>query len=174
MDIRDQLLVEHSKQNTLAIAGYIGNNSERFSVLMDLFFNDPNKSRVVQRAAHVLSFCLDKHPDLITPHLEALIHNLKEDNVHVAVRRNTVRALQTITIPEELLGDTWNICFTYLSSAEEPIAVKAFSMTVLYNICKKLPELKEELQIVIEDQLPYGSSGFKNRAHKVLKGLTKL
>jgi len=33
-------------------------------------------------------------------------------------------------------------------------------MTVLLNIVKKEPDLKKELKILIEDQLPYASAGF--------------
>ena len=46
-------------------------------------------------------------------------------------------------------------------------------MTVLYNITLKIPELADELKIIIEDQMPYGSAGFKSRGKKILKGLQK-
>jgi hypothetical protein len=49
--------------------------------------------------------------------------------------------------------------------------VKVFGMTVLANLCEKLPELKNELRIIIEDQMPYGSAGFKSRGSKILKKL---
>jgi hypothetical protein len=52
---------------------------------------------------------------------------------------------------------------------KEPIAVKVFSMTVLANLSKSSPDIKKELRIAIEDQLPYGSAGFVSRAKKVLK-----
>ena len=54
---------------------------------------------------------------------------------------------------------------------DEPIAVKVFAMTVAANICKHEPELKNELQLVIEDQLENASAGFRARAKKVFKQL---
>jgi len=42
-------------------------------------------------------------------------------------------------------------------------------MTVLANIAQKEPELKNELRLVIEQQLSHGSTGFCSRARKVLK-----
>ncbi len=62
-------------------------------------------------------------------------------------------------------------CFTFLSDPKEPIAVKVFSMSVLANITKKQPELRDELRIVIEDQLPYSTPAFKSRGGKILKEL---
>jgi hypothetical protein len=44
-------------------------------------------------------------------------------------------------------------------------------MTVLANLAKKLPELKNELVPLIEDQMPFGSAGFISRGRKVLKEL---
>jgi hypothetical protein len=47
-------------------------------------------------------------------------------------------------------------------------------MTVLLNIVKYVPELKEELKIIIEDQMPYASAGFQSRGKKTLKALEKI
>ena len=77
-------------------------------------------------------------------------------------------------IPDDLLGITADICFSFLNSCQEPVAIRAHSMTILYNIVKKYPELKEELKVSIEDQIPYGSAGIKNRGNKILKALEKL
>jgi hypothetical protein len=49
MNLRQQILKEHSKRNTDKIVSYIGNDPERFKILFDLFLND--ESRVVQRSA---------------------------------------------------------------------------------------------------------------------------
>jgi hypothetical protein len=56
---------------------------------------------------------------------------------------------------------------------KEPIAVRVFSMSVLANITRHEPDLKKELRIIIEDQLPFASAGFRARAKKVLKELEK-
>ena len=39
---------------------------------------------------------------------------------------------------------------------------------------KYYPEIKTELKLLIEDQLPHQSTGFKSRAKMVLKQLEKL
>lgn len=172
MDLRKQLLTTHSKENTMLIVNYIGNDSERFAALMELFLGD--EYRVCQRAAWVVGDAARNRPQLVAPYLERMVLNLKRPNLHVAVKRNTVRVLQEIELPESLWGEAAEACFNLLGSSEEAVAVKVFSMTVLLQIVKKVPELKDELKYLIEDQLPYGTSGFKNRGKKTLKALDKI
>uniref|UniRef100_UPI00404860A7 hypothetical protein n=1 Tax=Roseivirga sp. TaxID=1964215 RepID=UPI00404860A7 len=172
MEIRKQLLLEHSKANTELIANYIGGQQERFDILMELFLN--NESRVAQRAAWVVGEVSKKYPDLVNKHLEKMMSNLRKKNLHDAIKRNTVRVLQEITIPEALWGETADVCFGLLVSKNEPVAVKCFSMTVLLNIVKHVPELKEELKIIVEDQMPYASAGFQSRGKKTLNALEKI
>ncbi len=85
------------------------------------------------------------------------------------MKRNTVRVLQDIEIPDNLKGILAEKCFEFLTSNQEPVAVRVFSMTILANMAKKLPDLKKELSIIIEDQMPFASAGFISRGTKVLK-----
>ena len=169
MNLRNTILREHSKRQTVKIINYIGNNQQRFDELVKLFLG--NEYRVTQRAAWPLSYCVQAHPNLIKKHLKKIILKMKNP-VHAAVKRNTVRFLQDIDIPASLEGITADICFQMLNSNDEPIAVKVFSMTVIANICKSHPELRQELKLSIEEQLPYATTGFQNRANKILKKLS--
>ncbi|MBN8702131.1 MAG: hypothetical protein J0M08_03645 [Bacteroidetes bacterium] len=171
MDFRKELLSEYSKANTLRIANYIGSDKTKFSHLMKLFFGDDYK--LSQYASWIVSHCFDAHPHLVDSYLERMVLNLENKNVHDAVKRNTVRIFQFATIPEELLGRVINICFGFLQSNSEPIAVKVYSMTVLANISSRIPEIVNELKWEVEKQYPYSSPGFKSRARKILKKLSK-
>lgn len=90
-------------------------------------------------------------------------------NLYNAVKRNTIRFLQDIQIPEKYQGTLMEICFKYLESPTEALAVKVFSMQVLDNLAKLYPEIKPELKLLIEEQLPNQTAGFKSRAKKILK-----
>jgi hypothetical protein len=169
MNLRAEILKEHSKKQTTKVVNYVGNSQARFDELMKLFLG--NEYRVTQRAAWAVSYCAINHPNLIKKHLRKIILNLKNP-VHVAVKRNTVRLLQFIEIPKDLRGVAAGACFELLNSKDEPIAIKAFSMTVLANICRHHPELKAELKFSIETLLPYASSGLSNRAKKTLKEIS--
>lgn len=169
MNIKDEILREYSKQQVTKIADYVGNNPKKFAELMHLFFD--REYRTCQRAAWVVSHCTDRHPGLAEPYVRPMIMNLKKE-VHVAVVRNTLRILQFMDIPGALLGEAADITFKLLQSKDQPIAVKVFAMTVLANICKKVPGLKNELTLLIEDQMPYASAGFRSRGSKILKQLS--
>jgi len=123
----------------------------------------------VQRAAWPVSYCVSAHPKFIVKHWSSVIKNLGKPNLHDAVKRNTIRFLEDIEIPEEYHGDILNLCFTYLESPAEPLAVKAFSMTVLGNLAKFYPEIIPELKLIVEDQIPHQTVGFRTRARKVFK-----
>jgi hypothetical protein len=87
----------------------------------------------------------------------------------------TVRFCQSVEVPENVEGELFEKGITYLKSAEEPIAVKAFAMTALRRICEKYPELAAELiphiEILVEEK---ASTGIVNRGEKELKLLRKL
>jgi len=111
---------------------------------------------------------------LIRPHLEKMVLNLKDENIHVAVKRNTVRLLQNVEIAEDLMGTIADCCFNFLANPNEAVAVRIFSMSILYELCKKEPDLANELKIIIEEFMPHGTAGFRSRGTKVLKGLRKM
>ena len=148
---------------------YIGEDKQRFSNLILIYLNGPE--RITQRAATLLVHYAQKQPELIIGQLAIILKHL-HPQATVAIKRNTVRFLQDIAIPKRWQGKVTDICFSFLASHQESIAVKAFSMTVLANIAVENTELKNELIPIIEDQMPFGSAGFRNRGAKVLKQLS--
>ncbi|MBI2730210.1 MAG: hypothetical protein HYX40_05575 [Sphingobacteriales bacterium] len=166
MKLREQLLKEHTKANCLRIVKWVGDDQKRFDELFALFMGD--EYRVIQRAAWPVSYCVIDHPKLIIKHFKRLIGNLKKPNLHTAVKRNSIRLLQDIVIPEKYEGDIMNICFNYIAEPTEAVAVKAFSIRVIENLSKKYPEILQELKTIIEDRWDYETPAFKSRAKKIL------
>ena len=169
MNLREEILREHSKAQCTKIVKWVGSDQKRFDELLNLFLND--EYRVVQRAAWPVSYCVIANPVFINKNWKKLINNLKKQGLHDSVKRNSIRLLQDIEIPGKYHGEIMDICFRYLESPTEPLAVKAFSMTVLGNLAKHYPEIIPELKILIEDQLPHQTAGFKSRAKKIYKQL---
>ena len=158
------------KEHVSIIVDYIGNNKKRFAQLMNFFFSNDN--RLSQRSAWVMSHCVDKNTTLIEPYIDKLVKNLYATNDD-ATKRNTLRILQLVDIPEPLWGELLEKCFEYLESNDEAIAIRAFSMTVAYNISNDVPEIKPELKAVIEEIIIYGSAGLKSRGKTILNKLAK-
>lgn len=169
MNIRESLLEEHSKKQAQRIAAWIGSDPERFAELISLMLED--EYRVAQRAAWSVTHCLDRYPELIAPHLEVMIYNLRDNQQHPAIRRNTLRALQEADFPESLWGEVADIAFQILVDPQEPAAVRVFAMTVAWNISRRVPELQQELKLIIEDQWEHATAGFRSRGRKILKAM---
>ena len=169
MNLEAEILREHSKDQCLRIASWIGADKKRFKQLMDLFLR--GEYRTTQRAAWIIKHCADVHRELIAPYLDAMVNRMLEPGVHDAVKRNVVRILQDLRIPRRQAGKIATICFDMLASLDEPIAVKVFSMTVLANIAQEEPDLKNEIRILVEQQMINGSAGFRSRGAKVLRQL---
>jgi hypothetical protein len=173
MHLRNEILKEHSRENSLRIAAWIGGHPERIAALTELFLHD--EYRVVQRAAWILSMVAEKHPAQLQPHLEQMVDRMGHPGIPVAVKRNVVRILQFLPIPPALQGAVMDYCFRFLEDPQETVAVRAFSMTVLANLAPQYPDIKNEIVLLIEDQLREGASpGFKSRAKKTLAQLEGL
>ena len=169
MDVLQLLKDEHSKKQTDRIVAFIGKDKERFAQLIQLFF--AGEYRITQRAAWPLSYCVRSHPELIRPYFRQLLDNLDRKDIHVAVIRNTVRLLQDVVIPAKFHGRVMNKCFEFIQSPETPVAVKAFSLTILSNLLADYPEIGSELKLIIEDQWEQATPAFRSRAKRVLKRL---
>ncbi|MBA3648607.1 MAG: hypothetical protein H0W62_08655 [Chitinophagales bacterium] len=167
MNLRKEIK-EHSKKQVIKIASWINGDKDRFAELMKLFFND--QYRVVQRCAWLVSHVGKKHPELILPFIKRMLEYCKQP-VHNSVKRNVIRVLQNIEIKKKLHGLATTICFDFLVSSMEPVAIKVFSMSVLSNIARDEPGIRNELRMLIEDQMEFAKPAFTSRGKKILKML---
>lgn len=166
MELRDTILKEHSKKNCDKIVSWVGDDQKKFDQLFNLFLN--GEYRVTQRAAWPLSYCAILHPSLIKGNFEKLINNLRKAGLHDSIKRNTVRLLQHVDIPVKYEGPVMEICFNYVESPAESVAVKAFSLSILGKLAKQYPEIIPEIKLLIDGQITHQSAAFKSRAKKVL------
>jgi len=167
MDLRATILSGHSKSVCDQIVAWIGNKPSRFDQLVQLFLSD--NPVVVQRSAWPLSEAVRLHPPLVQQHLGTILAYIHQPGLHEAVKRNGIRLLQYIIIPEDYHGIIMHQCFDFLVSPAEKPAIKAYSLTVLQNFCKQYPEIRQELKTIIEDRWELETPAFHARAKKILK-----
>src|SRR5689334_10319935 len=153
--LKDALLVAPSKRQTNMISIYIYNKPDKFGDLMKLFLEED--LLIKQRASTIIGRNGQQHPVILKDHLQSLLSYLQNDP-DAFVKRNIMRALQSADFPEELQGTAFEVCFGYLNDPDEPIGVRVFAMTALANICKKQPELENELKMSIETNLPFATA----------------
>ena len=166
MNLREEILREHSKAQCNKIVRWVGDSQKRFEELFHLFLTD--EYRVNQRAAWPVSYCVIAHPSFIKNNFGKLIKNLRKPGLHDSVKRNSIRFLKHIDIPEKYHGEIMDICFGYLASPKEAVAIKVFSLIVLGKLSKKYPDIIPEIKVMIGEQLPHQTIAFKGQAQKLL------
>jgi hypothetical protein len=167
VNLKEQILTAHSKANCMVVVNWVGASQQRFDELFALFLQ--SEYRVTQRASAAVSYCVEAHPAFIRKNFAKLVKNLQQPVLHDAIKRNTIRLLQYVEIPVKYQGPVMDICFGYVASPTEAVAIKAFSLTVLGNLAKQYPEIIPEIKLLIEDQLPHQTVAFKSRAKVFLK-----
>ena len=171
MNLKDQLLMEHSRANCDLIVNWIGNSQEKFDQLLNVFLEDNYK--ITQRASWPLCTAAIEHPVLIKSHLKKILLFLKNDTHHEGVKRNMTKLFQEITIPEEFAGEIMDTCFNNILNPLESVAVKAYSLGILEKFTIDYPEIIPELTLVIRDQMSYQTAAFKSRGKRILAKFNK-
>jgi hypothetical protein len=167
VNLEKELLKKQTLVRCNRIVKYIGNDGARFADLVKLFFQ--GKYRLTQHAAWPMSYCIQNKPDLVKPFLKKFIEKLSDQHAHPAAKRNIVRLFQFIDIPKRYHGKIMDLCFQFVSSSEEAIAVKAFSLHILEKMSVNYPEILPELKTVIETRWDCETPAFRSRARKILK-----
>ena len=155
----------------MKIADWACASRRNFRELMDCFMD--KEYRVAQRAAWSVSWAAKQRPEMVMPYLETIVRQMQRSDVPDSVKRNAVRILEAIAIPEKLHGEVMNACFGFIEDPATAVAIKAFSLTTLFHLSKQYPEIISELKLVIEERWEHESAAFKSRGRKILAALNK-
>jgi 8-oxo-dGTP diphosphatase len=153
------------------IANSAVENPVIFRKLLDFSYSDDRK--LAFHSSWILSKTCDKYPDLINPFLPGIVERLNRIT-NESAQRSFLRILSMG--PIDILSDKHHglladHCFSALRAGFSAIAVKAYSMEILYRLALIYPELAYELSAtlaMIEDD---ASAGIKARGRMILKKL---
>jgi hypothetical protein len=157
------------RKEALGIAAEAAGSASYFAALMQCFLG--TEYRLVQRAAWSVGWAARKNPGMIIPYIPVLVNQLQNKEAPVAVVRNCAGILQDVDIPEPYQGTVMNACFDFVTTPEAPVAVKAFALTILYNLSRQHPDIQPELQLIIEERWDQETAAFRSRGKKILKAL---
>lgn len=166
-NIREELLADYSKNNISRVVKLIGSDQELFGELMAIYFK--GQKHVNLMAAWAVRFCFEAHPFLIEPYISEMVKRLKIPQLHPGIKRSILKILEDIDMSSEYFDEIADACFDFLSNPKETAAVRIYSMEILYKLSLKFPELQNEIALIIEDQIPYGTPGFQNRGKKIIQ-----
>lgn len=167
MDLYYILSTDRSKAAKDRIVSDVQDDPEKFAKLFFLFRN--GGGQISQRASWAVSYCAEKHPELIYPYCQEMVNYLGTPGIHDSIKRNILRIFQDIAIPVGLEESLLGLCFSYLLDKKEAVAIRVFAMQVLANLSEKYPEIRNESKVLIEDELPYAKPAFVSRGRKILK-----
>ncbi len=164
-----QLIVEeHSKRRKDEIVTWVGKNVERFNILFEFCYGDDFV--ISQRASYPMSYCVEEHPEFLEKHWDKLLFLIESDKFHQGVKRNSLRAILFAEIPVKYESKLFDLCLQCITSLKDPEGTKANCIHVASKICKKYPELFQEIRPVIQNLLDStDSAGIKSSCKKLLR-----
>jgi hypothetical protein len=170
MNIKEVLLKDRSKEYVTNVVNQIGNNKVLFEDLLDCL---TSKDEVLQfRASWALSIFYDNGYSIVKDYAFNYMDVIENHDVK-GVKRTILRIFQWIPIPENIQGRLTDYSFRVAANPKESIAVRAFSLQILYNMYLVYPELKNEIKLICNEMKINGSGGLKNRATKIDNFLQK-
>lgn len=149
-------------------------NPDIFKKLLEYSFSADKK--LAFHASWTLTRVCDKYPGIIHPHLTEIIESLdKIDNE--SAQRSFLRIISLTDLSRigtKHHGILAEHCFNALRSGFSAIAIKAYSMEILYKLALIYPELANELSATINMLQGEGSAGIIARGRMILKKLTEV
>lgn len=169
--LKEDLEVKIQLFNPLNIAKSILNDSLQKELIKLCMSSDEQLS---SRAVWVFWHCYELDKSILKKYQDVLILNLKNINLHDGVKRNTLRLFQKNKIPQIHEAFMLDMCYSYIKNITEAIAVRAFAITVIYNISLPYPELLSELKATLQlINHPNETPGIKSRIINTIKNIDK-
>ncbi len=153
------------------IALSAASNSLLFRKLLD--FTEEDDTRLVFRASWALTKTCELDPALMKPVLPVIVDKLLRTS-NESAERSFLKILSltgTSELDEKTQGRLVDHCFSLLRSRTSAIAVKVYSMDVLYEISKRFPGLVHELAAVMGMLPDDAPDGVKAKCRSVIRKL---
>jgi 8-oxo-dGTP diphosphatase len=173
-ELQDMINSMMSMQEAEWVATSALENPAIFTKLLE--YSCGKDSKLAFRASWTLTKVGDRYPEIFDPYLHQLVDILpKVDNEGVERCFLRIISLSAMAkLDEKHHGLLADYCFAALSSGESAIAIKAYSMEVLYKLSVIYPQLANELAISIRILMEDGTAAIVSRGNMILKKITKI
>ncbi len=161
----------HGRKEAEWLAELAAEKEDVLSRLINFSFSADNK--LSSKASWSLSKVHDKHPETLTPFIPMIIGSLDRLE-NESVRRSFMKiiSISDITVvTRKHQGILADYCFRMLRSGFSSIAVKAYSMEIIYRLAQVYPELTGELAATINLLQDEKSAGILAKGRIILKRL---
>ena len=138
MNIRQQLLKRHSRENADFIEDHVVRTPGAIVELMVCFLGDETK--VAQRSSQVVGNLGRNHPEMLQPWWEEMI-DAGDTPIHIAIRRNVARYFSELELPipaplEKRIADSFT---QWSTDSNVPVAVAVLPCSLLPIGTKSFP-----------------------------------
>ena len=179
-DLKDNLDLQTIVCNMMSMkeAEWVATSAiENHVIFLKLFeYSLSSDKKLAFRASWTLTKVCNRFPEIIYPYLSQMVESLsKTDNE--STLRSFLRILSLTHLDKinnrqhGLLAD---FCFGTLNSGFSAIAVKAYSMEILYRLSLIYPELANELSTSIHIVMEDGSAGITARGRTIIRKLAEM
>lgn len=140
----ETILSDLQKEDLLV---YFKSHPHRFDELLQLALtNQPPHSA---RAAWMLSTCMTKNDSRVMPMIIQMIDVIPK--VVDGQQRELINVLRILDLPEEGEGLLFDVCVQLWCDLKKIPSVRFKAFNYILSVCKKYPELKNELNVLSED-----------------------
>jgi len=170
-ELRELILKEYSKNNSLFIAKVLLKKPELITTFLQLIYLE--EEPVSRRAAWSLRLLFDSSPKTLEPYYNEFIAQL-ENIKSPPILRSLLAIISKIRVEEQWHGYLIQYTSEAIMNPKTEIATKAFSMDIFFQIAKNQPDLFYELEQMIDYIYPESSRGVQNKCRNQLKWIEKI
>lgn len=140
-----------------------------------LEYSCSNEKKLAFHASWVLTKIGDKYPAMLDPFLTLIVDAAGKTENESALRSflRIISLNDPGKIEQDFHGRLADLCFNLLNSGFSAIAIKAYSMEILYRLSKIYPELSSELAASIRNMMHGGSAGIVSKSRMILRRLER-
>lgn len=146
---------------------FLNLNPEKLTEVLNLC-KEP--SPVSMRAARVVQLYFEHHIDEIPKHINFIFEELINTRIS-GVKRGFLKVILSTPKITEYHNSLkiFDICQKWILSSNETIAVRAYSLDVIFKFAFELPELKNELELIFDSILFQDNNSLKLKYKKLLR-----
>ena len=149
MDFKKEILKDQMLANAKRMAEHVAFHPKEIKKLVKLFSDKDNN--VSMRSAWIISHVCSLTPEIVISIIPDFIKYLKSKDPNPPTIRCILSSLQQIKIPAKYCGTIFDFCIGYVKNTSMPFAVRAFSINIMGILCKRYPELKHEIELILSE-----------------------
>lgn len=147
MNLKEKLSHPIGMEDIRNIIFQIQGNSKKLEELLNLLVDENDK--IACQSAWVLTHLPSEENKKLYDKQDILI-DAALTSKHIGKQRSILTLLYKQPLIDPLRIDFLNFCLDKMISKHEPIGIQSLCMKIAYELCRSIPELKQELQIALE------------------------